>query len=340
MAIEVGQSLFVCGRCGKAYNRRKGFFMVSYAQQYRGTNYLNVCNECVQSMYTEYYKACKNHKDTVRQMCRKLDLYWNEKSFDSIVNKGTGRTMMTMYIGKINTVSLSGKSYDDTLKAEGSLWSFSNIPTQPDTVIDTQDKEETHTSDEEIEIEESVKEYWGPGYTPSMYDQLEQRRQYWMSRIPEGVEIDIVAEATIKQICSLEIDINLGRAAGRSVEKNINALNSLLGNPAMKKIIINRSDGENGDLEKTPLGVWLFRYENEKPLPEIDDKYKDRRGILKYIFTWMGHLCRMLGIKNTYSDLYEKEIQKYRVEKPEYDGDDDEAFMHSYLTDGEDDDEV
>lgn len=334
MALEINQqNLIVCGRCGNAYPRRKGYFMVSYAQMHRGTGYLPICNECLQAIYSEYYNICNSPKDAVRQVCRKLDLFWNERSFAAVENKSTNRSIMSLYLSRVNTVQLSGKSYDDTLESEGKLWDFTAFEPKQEEPITT-DKED-ESSEDDIEIDDSIKEYWGPGYTPSMYMQLEQRRQYWMSRIPDDVEIDIVAEATIKQICSLEIDINMGRAAGRSVEKNITALNSLLGNSAMKKIIVNRSDAEDNDLARTPLGVWLFRYENEKPLPDIDDKYKDRRGLLKYVFTWMGHLCRMLGIKNSYSDLYEAAIQKYRVEKPEYDGDDDEVFMHSYLSDGE-----
>ena len=72
------------------------------------------------------------------------------------------------------------------------------------------------------------------------------------------------------------------------------------------------------------MGVWLYRFENERPLPDEYDESK----ILKYIFTWMGHLCKMLGVKgNKYTKLYEDEIAKYAVEKPEYDGDDEDSFL-------------
>ena len=49
----------------------------------------------------------------------------------------------------------------------------------------------------------------------------------------------------------------------------------------------------------------------------------------------MGHLCKMLGVKNGYTKLYDEEIDRLRVEKPEYDGDDDEALMsHAYSEEG------
>ena len=43
----------------------------------------------------------------------------------------------------------------------------------------------------------------------------------------------------------------------------------------------------------------------------------------------------MLGVKNGYTKLYDEEIDRLRVEKPEYDGDDDEALMsHAYSEEG------
>ena len=74
----------------------------------------------------------------------------------------------------------------------------------------------------------------------------------------------------------------------------------------------------------TPLGVWIHKYENQRPLPEVEN---DENHIKKYIFTWMGHLCKMLGIKNGYTKMYEDEIEKLRVEKPEYDGDDEDLMI-------------
>ena len=66
---------------------------------------------------------------------------------------------------------------------------------------------------------------------------------------------------------------------------------------------------------------------------------KDVNGIRKYVFTWMGHLCKMLGLKNGYAKLYEDEIERLRVNRPEYDGDDDEAFMNRLFEEEDDSDD-
>ena len=65
--------------------------------------------------------------------------------------------------------------------------------------------------------------------------------------------------------------------------------------------------------DSNPFGVGIRLYENSKPIPEPDPELQDVDGIIKYISIWfLGHLCKMLGIKNTYCKLYEQELEKMR----------------------------
>jgi len=41
----------------------------------------------------------------------------------------------------------------------------------------------------------------------------------------------------------------------------------------------------------------------------------------------------MLGIRNTYCKLYEDEIAKMRIERPEYEDDDDETMFNDIFSD-------
>lgn len=325
MAIEVNASNAICSKCGKSYGRRKGYFPVNYGLLYKGVGYVSVCKDCIDTMYNGYLSQCNNARDAVRQMCRKLDLYWSDKVYEIVERKNTTSTMMTSYIAKINTVSYSGKSYDDTLAEEGTLWSWSAQPVvEPESAQSNTQTED----DEEIKIPEDVIAFWGDGYTPEMYTSLEQRRSYWMSRFPEDYELDIGTEAIIRQICSLELDINRDRAAGRAVDKSVNALNTLLGSASLKPTQ-KKADDTDSSIDKTPLGVWAQRLEYKRPIKEVDPELQDVDGIVRYISIWyLGHLCKMLGIKNTYCKLYEEEIAKMRVEHPEYEDEDDETLFN------------
>lgn len=331
-ALEINAASSICRKCGTAYSRLKGYFPVSYSYLYKGTGYLPYCRDCVDGMYQAYLVQCNDPKKAVRQMCRKLDLYWNERVFDMVEKQNAPKSMMTSYIAKANSVKLASKSYDDTLIEENALW------LAPKDYANIQEPEPENEVTEEIpEVPEEVIAFWGPGNTPQMYWDLEQRRQYWMTRLGE-VKLDIGAEALIRQICTLEIDINRDRAAGKPADKNINTLNTLLGSASLKPAQ-KKADEFDVALANTPMGVWLHRYENLRPLPEIDPSLQDVNGLKKYIFTWMGHLCKMMGIKNGYTKMYEQEVERLRVAKPEYFGEDDETLLtaaYSETNDGGD----
>lgn len=327
MGIEMSLDRARCARCGKEYSRFKGFFSVSYAAQHKGIGHVPVCKDCVDIMYNTYLAQCGDPKYAVRQMCRKLDLYWSEIAYDRVAKKNTTRSMMTQYLAQVSSITYAGKSYDDTLSEEGSLWSF--IPNKIDGVGDGDEDEVVQNN---ISITSDVREFWGPGYTDPMYAELEQRRRYWMKRLSSDGELDVGTEALIRQICSLELDINRDRAAGRSVEKSVSALNTLLGSANLKP---NQKQQDNMDaaLASTPMGVWLWRYENKRPIPEVDDDLKDVNKILKYVFVWLGHIFKMLGKKGGFTRLYEAEMQRLRVERPEYSGEDDEDLIVDALSD-------
>lgn len=347
MPIEMEHTTVPCCKCGRAYKQRRGFFPVSYSVLYKGIGYMPVCKDCIDKMYNDYLIECGASKEAVRQVCRRLDLYWNEDLFRRANERSSERTMMSGYLTKLNTISNAGKDYDDTLREEGTIWQFLPEVTAPAAEEDAPEPEEAQQKEAEpepeevIEIPDAVMAFWGPGLSPVMYRDLEQRRQFWLKDLGKESDLDIGTKALLRQICILEVAINQDRAAGRSIDKNVNALNSLMGSASLKPAQKKEEAGEDGALASTPLGVWLYRYEQKRPLPEIDEEMKDVNGIRKYVFTWMGHLCKMMGLKNGYTKLYEQEIERLRVERPEYDGDDDEVLMDKLFEEGgeEDDDE-
>lgn len=322
-AIEVNASSSICRKCGTAYSRLKGYFPVSYSYLYKGTGYLPYCKECVDGMFAAYLAECQDPKKAVRQMCRKLDLYWNEKVYEAVEKQNSTRSMMTSYITKINAIKLASKSYDDTLKEEGALW------LEPKTYADMQPETNSEESiDDEIEVSDDVIAFWGPGYTPSMYMELEQRRTYWMSKYPTGIELDIGTEALIRQICNLEIDINKARMADKPIDKYINSLNTVLGSANLKPT--QKKEDADAELDKMPLGVGIQKWEYSRPLPATPKEKKDVNAVIKNITTWyLGHACKMVGIRNSYCKMYEDAMAELRVEQPDHADEDDDTLLTS-----------
>lgn len=326
MAIEVSSGKVICAKCGTAYGNRKNNFPVSYAESYKGTGYIPLCRKCVEAMYSKYLSQCGDSKSAVRQVCRKLDLYWKDSIYESVAKKSSPHSIISQYIAKLNNVSSAGKSYDDTLLEEGTMW-------KAETQMLSQNGDGEGIS---VPITDEVIAFWGSGYSPETYERLEQRRKYYMSKFPQAFgqqsgSDDIGSDVLMRQLCNLEVSIANDAAAGKSIDKSVNSLNTLIGSlnlkPAQKK-----DDGDSA-YDKTPFGVWIQRWENERPIPEPDPEFQDVDGIVRYVSIWFfGHLCKMLGIKNSYCKLYEDELAKMRVEMPEYEDEDDETMFNDIFS--------
>ncbi len=338
MSLEISSDRATCYKCGTDYSRHKGYFPVSYASLHKGVGYVPVCKSCIDNMYNGYLAQCNDAKNAVRQVCRKLDLYWSENVYEVVSRKNTTRTMMTQYIAKINSITYAGKSYDDTLSEEGTLWEFTEKECCDNELNEVKPQDSEISSDKDInDVPDDIISFWGSGYDKNMYDVLEAKFAYYKKSFPKNSKIDLGTERLLRQLCILEATIDRDNAAGRSVEKSVNTYNTLLGSlnlkPAQKK------DDGDAAIDNTPFGVWIRRWEDKRPIPEVDPELQDVDGIVKYISIWfLGHLCKMLGIKNTYCKLYEDELAKMRVDRPEYEDEDDETMFNDIFGSGNDGD--
>ena len=83
--IEINNaSSSVCRMCGTAYGKLNGYFYKSLAQLYKGVGYMPICKRCVDFLYDGYLTKCNSPRDAVRQVCRKLDLYWDDNVYNKI----------------------------------------------------------------------------------------------------------------------------------------------------------------------------------------------------------------------------------------------------------------
>jgi len=328
--MELSTVNYVCKCCGTAYSRSKGYFPVSYGELYKGSGSLPYCRDCVDRLYEKYLKTAPSQMDAVRQVCRKLDIYWNQGVYSLVEKMSASKTVMTVYLQKISQAKYVGKSYDDTLIEEDALWVWPRFYK-----IEEERRAETDTTAPPLDIPEDVIMFWGPGYTENMYLDLEQRRKYWISKYPEGTKFSIGEEAIIRQICILEITINTERTKGNSVDKYINTLNTLLGSANLKPA--QKASDSDANLDGIPFGVGISWCEKYRPIPDPDPELADVDGVVRYIEVWLkGHLSKMLGLKNAYSKMYEEEIAKYTVEKPEYTDEDEEDAFNDIFSNKED----
>jgi len=323
---------YYCTRCTRSFTKQKSNFPGAQSPMWRENGgYLPVCRHCVDELYHHYKEVLGDEKSALRRICLKFDIYWSDDIYKMLNKTSTTNSRVLSYISKSNLYQFVGKTFDNTLDeeeaadAEKTAW-----------VLHQQDDAPVNNAETIEQIDQDVIDFWGTGLRPEMYTELEQRRRYWMSHLPAGVELGIGIEALIRQICNLEVDINRDRAAGKSVDKAIGTLNTLLGSAMLKPS--QNTDKADSSMEKTPFGVWIKKWEDKRPIPEPDPEMKDVDGIVRYIDVWLrGHLAKMLGKKNAYSSLYEKEIAELRLKRPEFDDEDDETFFSDVFGEEEQD---
>lgn len=308
---------FYCSRCKKKYTRQKANFPSSQSTLYKGNGgYLTICNNCLDELYEHYQTVLGSEEAALRRICLKFDYYWNPEVFDLTGNTRTANSRVKSYISKTNLYRWNGKTFDDTLDEEYAKKMEEDAAERPEIVKVVEPVYDSEN--EEIVVDESVIQYWGTGFTPEMYVELENRRNYWLSQYPDGTILNPGEEGILRQICNLEININQDRAAGKPIEKSVNALNALFGS-------MNLKPSQKRELEDNgvPFGVEIARFEDDEPIPEPDEEFKDVDNLRHNIITWfLGSLCKTAGIKNDYSKLFEDEVSKYTVERPKYEGDD------------------
>jgi hypothetical protein len=311
---------YYCCRCTRHFKRQKGNFPGSQSSLYRGNGgYLPICNECAEELFQHYKEILGDEREALHRFCLKFDIYWLPKIYDDVYKGNTSNSRIKGYIRLCNLGQYTGKTYDDTLDEEA-------MRRRGLSLINTEDADED--ADEEIpegldevikplsnKIDNETVSFWGPGLMAEQYLQLEDRRKYWMTKYPKGYELDPGEEAILRQICNLEVSINRDSVSNKSLDKSVNALNTLLGSMNLKP-----SQKKESEDTFIPFGVEIARFENEHPIIEDDPELTDVDGIRKNLLAWfLGPLCKTAGIKNMYSGIYDDEIAKYTIERPNFD---------------------
>lgn len=304
---------YTCVTCGKPYSKLNGNFPASQSELYAGLNYhLPICKKCLDKLYEQYCIKFGDEDEAIRRICMKFDIYWDQSLANASRKITKDRSRIHTYISRANLIQYKGKTYDTTLDEENN--------NQINSIKDFKDE------DKNTKVTKKTVQFFGFGFTEQEYQWMQYQYNDWTARHECKTKAQ---EELFKNICITQLQIQKATQNGEKIEQLMNAYQNLLGSANIKP----NQTNENALADQNTFGTLIQKWETEKPIPEPDPEWKDVDGILKYISTWfLGHLCKMMGVKNSYSKLYETEMKKYKVEKPQYE-DDDEALFNNLFGD-------
>lgn len=284
-----------CSVCGDESRKKSNAFTPVRSLLYKGNGgLLTVCKNCVGEIYNKYLEKFDGDEcKAIKRMCMLLDIYFCDSLFEASKN-ATQLNRMNAYLSKINLVPYINKTFDDYLFSG----SYEDLNTE-----ETPETKAKKISNKYIKV-------WGYGFSYEEYQFLEGKFSEWKSK----VIIDSMArESLVRDLCVIKLqqqkaiqngEVDLWGRLQKTFQDTLSSAN-------LKPIQV---ENDEKTAEK-PLGVMIEMFENEDPIPEVNPEWKDIDGIVKlFNIYFLGHLSKMLGIKNRYSKDYEEEMQKYRAE--------------------------
>ena len=287
-----------------------------------------MCYGCVDMLFYDYKETLGDDEAAMERVCMKLDVYWHPEVYAMVQkSKATNASRVRHYMSRVNLLKYCDKTYDDTIDEEYAAEQEAERNRKFGITQSSGDSKDASRTDsyEPPPISQEDYNFWGSGYPDEFYNALKTRYEYWTKDLQKP--LDSAEEALYKHICILEATITRNTIEGKPVETTVKQLNDLIGSvnrkPSQQKT---EADIEFGDL---PLGVGIKIYENARPIPKPIPEFEDVDGVKRYISIWfLGHLCKMLGIKNTYCKLYEDELEKMRLDRPDLEEEDDEGLFN------------
>lgn len=163
---------------------------------------------------------------------------------------------------------------------------------------------------QEIELKEltpdelkAAQDFWGKNYNEEQYIFLTQEWLDFESR----VTIDSKSmEIYVEEACKIRLQLREARATGKPTKDLLKNLDDVLKSAGLQP---NQETAANG-VEQETFGTLIKKFENEKPIPEPDESWKDVDGMGKLIRVWFtGMMHKSLGLDYKFQDEFEKEVE-------------------------------
>lgn len=299
-----------CICCGERYSETEFHFSSLVSPIFSNMNRIPICKGCIEKLYQHYLEMytsnqCKEpEKKAVMRVCMALDIYYSDNIFASAIKK-TERKNIPLIGAYLSVAALNQnikKNYDNTL--------MKFIEENADDTISYDNIKDTQ------KVKQKTVRFFGAGFSEDDYIFLQEQYDDWTTRHECKTKAQ---EEVFKQICFTQLELLKATRAKQDTKDLTATFQKLLETANLQP----KQNSKDAMSDTQTFGTLIDKWENTRPLPEIDEQLQDVDRIGTYVDVFFkGHLSKMMGLKNAFSNLYTKFIQKYTVNKPEYNSDD------------------
>ena len=298
----------ICPTCGDPISRANFYTDKKYA--------IGVYPECKKCILAEVeQRKNKNDKpnetkESVKKMLQKMDLPYIDSLYESCcksvadeVNEKNRKSPFLAYLVPIKSLpQYTNKSWVDSEFELGVVT----------------EEEETKQNAKTIK---NGKKRFGLGLSNEDYMFLENQYQDWITRYECNTKTQ---EEIFERLSFKKWEINKATKSGESTKDLDKTYQELM----TTANIAPRQTSMDSMADAQTFGTLIQKYEETRPLPEIDPELEDVDKIGLYIDSfYRGHMSKMLGLKNRFSDIYERVMAKFTVKPPEYDEETDSEIL-------------
>ncbi len=302
-----------CPKCGK-WKTSKAFY--SSTETVDGIEHY-ACKECLLDLCTDVSKdgiRTDNREKTIETF-RRLDWYFSDKDYKAQLEslaEGVGEKIRSTAAQQFIVMVRSLPQYRNLHYSDSEF-----------DINDIENNTEENTKIIQKTLKKAKKRFGNYSNEDLMF--LENEYQDWTTRYPCENKSQ---ELLFKRICFKELEIDKAQRDGKDTKELDATLQNLMGSLNIKP----SQKTSNALTDNLTFGQLIDKWEQEKPIPEPEEEFKDVDKIGLYIDVFFkGHLSKMMGLKNAFSSLYERFMAKYTVTKPQYDEDFDSESLFDQI---------
>ena len=262
-----------CTCCGKVYEKSSGFYQ-SFSPLYESNdNRMHICKDCVCKTFDRFVEVFGDEEKALYRLTLLLDVYFDNSVLNVIYMNArrTNSNLAKVYFQKINL----SKQY----KTKTSLDSH-ELVVKEDFTISEDNAPKKSKKVENSPITAEMIRRWGKGLDEEEYIYLEEKYQELIKVYDHRSPVQ---KMLYENMARTQREAEKARKNGNLVayEKMMSTLSKLMADGNIKPV---QENGVTDD--EACFGQFINKIENEEPIPEPLDFFKDIDGFKKYVTEW------------------------------------------------------